>query len=273
LIAVGAPTDTKQAVFCQRQRYDDQASHLPITIQIPMTSSGHGKNLFRRHFMRRAVARLYASVRNLTGLHLYLVSERAVLADTHDWSADGIAFGQLSLEQLRAAIHDSELDMSTDFIEGAIARGDQCFGAYAQGTLISYVWLACDWAPHEPGVIVKINEPYSYIYKVFTRTSHRGLGIWPALAAAASRCSVAQGREHVIGIIEISNFSSRKTFSKLGAKKVGFAGFLLQRKRCLTFYGRDVKRAGFRFEIEHQVAPASVAINAPHGESSLADPV
>jgi GNAT superfamily N-acetyltransferase len=237
-----------------------------------MTSSGRGNTLFRRNILGRTFNRIYTVVRRLTGLHLYVVSERQVLADTRDWSAEGVLFCRLDFDQLRDATHDEELDLPADFVEGAIARGDECFGAYANGVLVSYLWLAGDWAPHVNGLIVKVRPPYVYIYKVFTRTTYRGIGIWPALSAAAARTSVGQSRERVMGIIEVDNISSRKTFGKLGAKRVGFAGFIVRRKRCLTFSGRAVKRTGFQFALAREHSRSQpIAASASLDASSLLD--
>jgi GNAT superfamily N-acetyltransferase len=213
-----------------------------------MTSTKPAGRPFRHTFYQRVTSRLYCLARDYLGVHLYVVNDRAVSdRDVTDESLPGFTFCRLDLHQLHHAAQDADLDLTLEFIAEAMQRTDECFGAYEHDLLVSYVWRACEWAPHMKTLAVRIAAPYSYTYKVFTRAAYRGRGVWPALSAATNRRCLERGRGRIIGFVEINNFSSLVSTRKLNARRVGIAGFILICGYFIPFSTRAVKRTGFQF--------------------------
>ncbi|MBC7983317.1 MAG: hypothetical protein H7Y02_05610 [Candidatus Obscuribacterales bacterium] len=145
---------------------------------------------------------------------------------------------------------EPDLQLGTEFVERALHRGNYCIGAFKGNTLAAYAWRSFDIASHTLGVIVRVTPPVCYSYKAFTRERFRGKKIWPALSRTSDEICLKQGRDQMIGFIEVDNFASIKAAQTLGAIDLGFAGFFRLFGRCLPFHDRRIKRTGFRFEYQ-----------------------
>lgn len=150
-------------------------------------------------------------------------------------------------EELRAALENTELDITPAFLEAALTRQDLCIGAFDEGQMVAYSWVAFNGAPHGSDTQVVVPSPFVYIYKSFCLNSHRGRSVMRDVGWVRDRAALDRGRTHVIGFIELANTSSMRAYTKAGGKPIGFAGLLRFGKFPITFRTRSVAAVGFRF--------------------------
>ncbi len=62
-----------------------------------------------------------------------------------------------------------ELDLDANFLRAADERGDIAFAVFDKSLLISYLWGSVTSAPHTDELWVRVERPYWYSYKSFTR--------------------------------------------------------------------------------------------------------
>ncbi len=197
---------------------------------------------------------LYRIVRRCCGVHLFRINVRTIPAvNTPYRMTDGLICRQLSIEELKHLANEPELQLSNEFIDRAYSRGDICIGALLEDRVIAYVWRSFDVTPLLRGIAIWVQSPYCYSYKAFTRTEHRGKGIWPSLGSASDQLCLQRGRNVMIGYIEIDNFSSQRAARKMGATMVGTAGYIECFSRRFVFHDRAVRRTGFRFVVDSRV--------------------
>jgi GNAT superfamily N-acetyltransferase len=206
------------------------------------------------------LVRVTAHAEKALGLWIYRVNVRA-LGDgiaKPDRVPQGITVRVLTEAELLEAAKDEDLELSPDFIRSALARGDLCCGAYEGDRLVGYTWRAPARAPFRDHVWIRISEPLHYVYKSYTKESHRGRGIHIALTRLADRYMLEKGLPAEVGFIDISNLPSLRAARSLGRHKVGWVGYLRLFGRCFTFRTPGVRATGTAFYEPQASQPAAV---------------
>ena len=184
------------------------------------------------------LVRLTARLQKALGLWIYRVNIRQLgePAPHHDRVPEGITTVRALTEaDLLEGMKDDDLDLDPAFIRGALARGDRSWGAFEGDKLVGYTWRSSSIAPFRDDLWIKIGHPLHYVYKSYTRTTHRGKGIHIAITRVADRQMLETGRPSEVGFIDISNIQSLRAARSLGRHKVGWAGYLKLFGRCFTF--------------------------------------
>ncbi len=65
-------------------------------------------------------------------------------------------FRQLTLDETLQASQNPALDLTSDFIRAAFARGDICLGAYENQNLVAYAWRSLNSAPVANGLWFRV---------------------------------------------------------------------------------------------------------------------
>jgi hypothetical protein len=207
------------------------------------------------------LVRLTARLEKALGLWIYRANVR-VLGEgppRPDRPLQGITVQVLTEADLLEASVDDDLDLSPAFIRDAMARGDLCCGAYEGKRLVGYTWRAPTVAPFRDDLWIRVRDPLHYVYKSFTRESHRGRGIHLALTRLADGYMLEKGRPAEVGFIDISNMPSLRAARSLGRHKIGWAGYARVFGRCYTFTTAGVRKAGAEFFLP-KPAPAPVIL-------------
>ena len=112
-----------------------------------------------------------------------------------------------------------EHGISRRFLEGIASRDDACFGAFVDGELASYVFLAAN----SPTAIdnwlrFRFADGWTYVYKAFTLPRWRGRRLLPLLLASAMAEMATQGggRHGFVTLYIRGNEASRKAFERCG---------------------------------------------------------
>ena len=193
--------------------------------------------------------RVMRYVRTYLGLHIFLIRTRPLVEDRPDPPVlpPGVALRILGRDELFAATKDPELGISDDFVCAALGRGDTAFGAIEGDAVVAYTWRARNAAPLGDGLWVKVDRPYRYGYKAFTRPSHRGLRLSPAISLFSDADGLKSGYTHSIAYIETSNWATLAAGKRKGYSAIGLAGYLKWFRLCVAFRTPAVRKVGLEF--------------------------
>lgn len=205
-------------------------------------------DLRRWGWMRSLFIRVVSALRKYAGVHIYRVNLRPLVRGPFEPNLpSGITVRLLQPAELLKAAHDPELDMHSDFVRNALARGDIAFGAFEGDRLVGYTWRTFTAAPHTGGLWFRVDQPYQYSYKAFTRPSHRRKHIHVAITFVADTHLLERGYIAEVGFLEISNFASRRVANYLGRRGIGYAGYGKWCGSCIRFRTPAVKKIGAGF--------------------------
>jgi len=182
------------------------------------------------------------------GIQCYAVRIRPLttIPPPHDLPPD-MQVELLDRETLIRAARDEALELSNEFIERALARGDVACGAIHGGRLIAYLWRTSAVTPHRDGLWVRVTPPYHYGYKGFTHPQYRGQHINSAISFASDAYFLERGFTHLAGFVDPRNTASLATGARKGLAVVGYAGYAMWFGRCFPFRTRQVAKIGFEF--------------------------
>jgi hypothetical protein len=196
-------------------------------------------------WMRSLCIRVTIRLQRYTGLHIYRVGVRTLVRHPPAYELpSGITLRVAQPEELMKAADDPQLDLTPDFIRGALARGDVAFGAFDGECLIGYSWRTFTAFPHSDGVWARVDRPYFFGYKAFTRPSFRGKRIHAAVALFSDSYLLERGYLAEVGLIDIANFASLRLARYLHRRRIGYAGYVKWFGRVLPFRTPAVKRIG-----------------------------
>lgn len=177
-------------------------------------------------------------------LQLYRISSRALAVDAT--FEPTVADVRIATEQeLRVAVREMPKQLTTDFVDGAMARGDACLAAFLDGRMVAFSWRSYSLAPHTHGIWVRFNPSYRYGYKSFTLPEYRGRHLLD-LRRGDPYCR-SRGAQRTIGFIASHNLESLQRSARISNVFIGYAGYLRLFGRFWFFRTRRVRQAGFEF--------------------------
>ena len=171
----------------------------------------------------------------------------------------GLSGDFLDRETLRRMTADPKYDVTPEFLDGALAKGDECYAILDGNQPAAYGWYAHSPTPMSDGLLVHFGPAYVYMYKGFTLDAYRGrrlhaIGMTRALAAYQAR-----GFKGLVSYIEADNLNSLKSAYRMGYVDFGRVFIIRILGRYLTFRTPGSAALGFG------VAPASTTDHARRG--------
>lgn len=157
----------------------------------------------------------------------------------------GLRAGFVPRDAVRAFAADPANDLSPQFVERALARGDQCFAIRDRDALASYSWYALRPTGIDvPDVLLHFERGWVYMYKGFTHPRYRGRRLYSHGITLALSHYLARGQFGLVAYVESTNFDSLKSSRRTGFQPFGSivlaAGRALSTPGCAPF--------GFRLE-------------------------
>ncbi|KAA1193383.1 GNAT family N-acetyltransferase [Pseudohalioglobus sediminis] len=157
--------------------------------------------------------------------------------------------GFLTPEELRLFAEDESCEMPPSFVEDALSRGDQCFGIKEGEVLASYGWYSVIPTPISDELELHFNGDWTYMYKGYTRSSHRGQRLHAVGMALALEAFTKQGAKGLISYVETSNYRSLHSCERMGYRNFGkvtiakpFGKYIIRAQKACTPYGFYVKQ-------------------------------
>lgn len=208
-------------------------------------------------WIRSLFLRVMSMLYRHAGLHVYRINVRPLVRDPpHSRFPAGITVRMLQAEELLKAAEDPELDLPSDFVRGALARGDIAFGAIMSDRLIGYTWRTFTSAPYFDGLWAKVDRPYQYTYKSFTLPAYRGRHIHVGITLFADQHLLERGYTAEVGFIDVVNFTSIGVAKYLGREKIGYAGYVKLFGHRILFRTPAASKVGAGlFEPHQRTAP------------------
>jgi len=185
------------------------------------------------------------------GIHINVIRICSLAASPqYPSTLPDVTYRLIQAEELIEASSDPELGLNPDFVNAAIDRGDFAFGAFDGPVLAAYVWRTLTSAPHTDELWVRVDRPYVYAYKSFTRIRYRGKHLMPSVLLFSDKEMLKHGYTHRAGFVAIHNLPSLAAGKHMATKVIGYAGYLDWFGRRFPFRTRAVKNIGFEF-FEH----------------------
>jgi hypothetical protein len=164
----------------------------------------------------------------------------------------GLSADFLDRETLRRMTAERKYDLTAEFLDEALGKGDECYAIVDGDEPAAYGWYAHSPTPMSDGLVVQFDPAYVYMYKGLTLDAYRGrrlhaIGMTRALAAYQAR-----GFKGLVSYIESDNLNSLKSSYRMGYVDFGRVFIIRVLGRYITF--RTPGCAAFGFGVAH--APA-----------------
>jgi len=128
----------------------------------------------------------------------------------------------LEAPRLREFCRDPANDIPENFLEEALAKGDECFGLLAGDTLAAYGWYSRGPTRIDPpGLVFHPGDGHVYMYKGFTHPAHRGRRLHAIGMTLALQDYLARGFKGLVSYVESNNFSSLNSVLRMGYEIFG----------------------------------------------------
>ena len=153
---------------------------------------------------------------------------------------------------LRHFALDPETGLPPEFLDEALAKGDECYGFIDdRGDLAAYGWYArTSTRIDPPDLRLRFSGRHVYMYKGYTARRHRGHRLHAIGMVRALQHYLELGYEGLVSYVESNNFSSLRSVYRMGYFDFGTI-------QVVKVFGRYLTRAsaGCR-EWEFGLAPA-----------------
>ena len=192
------------------------------------------------------IGRILRGIGRRLGMFLYVVKARPLRTEKPASRRD-VDLREVTAEEAMLASTDAALDLPTDAVRDAFARGDTCLGAFDSEHLIGYAWFARGAVAHLDGVWIRFDASAIYINKVFVRLESRGRHIAPDLYLFADQLFRDRGCTSAVIAMEATNHASIRAAERSGARTAGFAFYWNAGPLFMSFSTPGAKKIGFRF--------------------------
>ena len=151
----------------------------------------------------------------------------------------------LDRETLRRMTAESKYDLTAEFLDDALAKGDECYAIRDGDQPAAYGWYAHSPTLMSDGLMVHFDPAYVYMYKGLTLDAYRGrrlhaIGMTRALAAYQAR-----GFKGLVSYIESDNLNSLKSSYRMGYVDFGRVFIIRVLGRLMTFRSPGCAALGF----------------------------
>jgi ribosomal protein S18 acetylase RimI-like enzyme len=204
----------------------------------------------RRRRPREAIHEAFVRGANVVVPFKILVG---IVADAVDPAFAGVPDGYvgrfLSRDELLACAEDSESELRPDFVDRALARGDQCFALLRGESLAAYGWYARAPTPIDPpDLVLGFSGRYVYMYKGYTHPAHRGKRLHAIGMTLALAHYLREGYAGLVSYVESSNWASLASVRRMGYRVFGTLYVVRAFGRYFTRADEGCRRYGFRLD-------------------------
>jgi hypothetical protein len=158
------------------------------------------------------------------------------------------AAGFLPATALEEFARDPQTGFSEQFIRGALAKGDKCYGFTHEGALRAYGWYATNPTRISPELTIHFASGYVYLYKGFTHEHHRGRRLYPTGMTRALRHYRSIGYKGMLAYVDATNLDSLKSCARTGFRVFGSIYVVRLLGRCFAYSSPGCARFSFRVE-------------------------
>jgi len=177
-----------------------------------------------------------------------LVPERASTACV---DRRGLEVAEVGPDRLREAARDPGLELPPHRLAEELAKGDRCYGAFVDGVLACYTFVAEGPTVVQGDVVVTFDPAWALTRWTWARPAYRGRGLYAAVKAQALAEAVGRGRRGLLGMVAAYNRESFHAAAHLGFRPVATMVVVQWGRHALTWcsgacrpYGLALRRGG-----------------------------
>ncbi|TAK82361.1 MAG: GNAT family N-acetyltransferase [Betaproteobacteria bacterium] len=170
--------------------------------------------------------------------------------------------GFLTASELREYARLPETEISSRFLDEALARGDECYAIRDGNVLAAYGWYSFGQTPvGMPGLLLGFSQDYVYMYKGFTDTRYRGQRLHAIGMTRALRHYTNHGCRGLVSYVEATNLSSLKSCLRMGYRVFGSVYVLRALGRHYACSSPGCRQ--FAFRLERPAIPSGLRSGPP----------
>jgi hypothetical protein len=122
---------------------------------------------------------------------------------------------------LRGLTADPKFDVSTRFLDEALAKGDQCYGFLDGERVAAFGWYSLKPTKISDDLTFHFGSAYAYMYKGFTDPDYRGQRLHALGMTWALKLYRERGLDGLVSYVESDNFDSLRSCYRMGYQDVG----------------------------------------------------
>lgn len=184
-------------------------------------------------------------VQVLRGMTVGLADIEPMLLDAGDFRARFC-----SRDDLLNAVQDPEIaaEMSADFIERTLERGDECHGIFEGNKLVSFEWYSNQPTSIGDELVLHFDPAWTYAYKAYTLRDYRGMRLNGTGMSLATRSFTRRGSRGLVLYVEANNYPSLHSMDHMGCRIFGNVYIARAFGRVVTWATPGCKPYGFHVE-------------------------
>jgi len=156
--------------------------------------------------------------------------------------------GFLDNATLRRFSGDPKYDLSPQFLDEALAKGDQCYGILEGDRLASFGWYSAVPTKISDGLRFCFDRRYVYMYKGFTDPDYRGQRLHALGMTSALKQFRDDSSEGLVSYVYATNFDSLRSCYRMGYTDVGQIYCLRTRDHYWIHADASCRRVGISVE-------------------------
>lgn len=129
--------------------------------------------------------------------------------------------GFLDEATLQRFSEDPRYDLSPQFLDEALAKGDRCYGILEGDRLASFGWYSAVSTRISDDLRFCFDRRYVYMYKGFTDPDYRGQRLHALGMTWALTQFLEHGAEGLVSYVDATNFDSLRSCYRMGYTDVG----------------------------------------------------
>jgi hypothetical protein len=170
--------------------------------------------------------------------------------------------GFLATSELRKYARRPESEMSSRFLDEALARGDECYAIRDGDALAAYGWYSFGRTPVGlQDLVLAFSPGYVYMYKGFTDVRYRGQRLHAIGMTRALQHYLGRGYKGIVSYVEAANFESLRSCQRMGYRRFGSIYTLRFFGRHYAFSSPGCRR--FAFRLERRTIPSALRPGPP----------
>lgn len=154
----------------------------------------------------------------------------------------------LDAATLRRFSEDPKYDLSPEFLDEALGKGDQCYGILDGDRLASFGWYSVVPTKISDDLRFHFDPRYVYMYKGFTDPDYRGQRLHALGMTWALKLLRERGAEGLVSYVDATNFDSLRSCYRMGYRDVGQLYCLRAGERYWIRADAGCRKAGVSLE-------------------------
>jgi len=171
---------------------------------------------------RSAVGALtLGAIKRVFGVRVLRAMYVTAVAPTFAAAAADVSADFFDRETLRRMTADARYDLTSDFLDEALAKGDECYGIVDGTRPAAYGWYAHTPTKLSDDLRLSFDPKYVYMYKGLTLEAYRGRRLHAIGMTAALAAYRARGYKGLVTYVDADNLNSLKSSHRMGYVDVG----------------------------------------------------